>query len=102
MSTQLSDGTAVSRPVVGVDCTVSVSRNADGDLADGVRAKLESADGVDAVESLDLAGIRPGLNDLTVAVSATLTVDDGTGLTARLEETFGVREVSVESRKGPP
>lgn len=102
MSTQLTDGAVVATPVVGVDCTVSVSRNAPGDLVDGVRARLESADGVAAVESLDLSGIRPGLNDLVVAVSATVAVDEATGVTRRLEETFGIREVTVESRKGPP
>lgn len=102
MSTQLTDGAVATTPVVGVDCTVSVSRNAAGSLEDGVRARLASTDGVDAVESLDLSGIRPGLNDLTVTVSATLVVDDGTGLTGRLEDTFGIREVTVESRKGPP
>lgn len=102
MSTQLTDGAVATTPVVGVDCTVSVSRNAPGDLEAGVRSRLESTDGVDAVETLDLAGIRPGLNDLTVAVTATVTVDEATGLTRRLEETFGIREVTVESRKGPP
>lgn len=102
MSTQLTDGTAVAAPVVGIDCTVSVSRNAPGDLEAGVRSRLESTDCVDAVEMLDLAGIQPGLNDLTVAVTATVAVDEATGLTRRLEETFGIREVTVESRKGPP
>lgn len=101
MSTQLSDGSAVHAPVVGVDCTVSVSRNAAGNLEDGVRSRLESTDGV-AVERLDLAGIRPGLNDLTVTVSARLRVDDNADLSGRLESTFGVQDVSVESRKGPP
>lgn len=102
MSTQLTDGTVVATPVVGVDCTVSVSRNAPGDLEAGVRARLESVDGVSAVETLNIAGIRPGLNDLTVGVVADLSVGEATGITRRLEETFGIREVRVESRKGPP
>lgn len=102
MSTQLTDGAVATTQVVGVDCTVSVSRNAAGDLEDGVRARLESADGVDAVESLSLSGLRPGLNDLTVTVSATLAVAEANGLATGLERTFGVREVTVEARKGPP
>lgn len=102
MSTQSTDGAVVTSQQVGVDCTVSVSRNAPGDLEAGVRQRLESADGVDAVESLDLAGIEPGLNDLTVTVTATVAAEEATGLTRRLEETFGIREVTVESRKGPP
>ena len=102
MSTQSTDGAVVATSVVGVECTVSVSRNAPGDLEAGVRTRLESADGVDAVESLDLAGITPGLNDLTVSVTAAVAVEEATGLTRRLEETFGIREVSVEARKGPP
>lgn len=102
MSTQLTDGVVATTSLVGVECTVSVSRNAAGNLEDGVRARLESADGVDAVESLAFADLRPGLNDLTVTVSATLAVDDGTGLAGRLGSTFGVREVTVEARKGPP
>jgi Co/Zn/Cd efflux system component len=102
MSTQSTDGAVVTTPVVGVDCTVSVSRNAPGDLEAGVHERLASADGIAAVESLDLSGITPGLNDLTVTVTATVAVEEATGLTRRLEETFGIREVTVESRKGPP
>ena len=102
MSTKSSDGSAVRRQPIGVDCTVSVPRNAAGDLETGVRDRLAGADGVDAVEEVDLRGIRPGLNDLTVTVSASLVVDDGTETAARLEDRFGVSEVEVELRTGPP
>ncbi|WP_082224543.1 hypothetical protein [Halolamina rubra] len=102
MSTKSSDGSAVRRQPVGVDCTVSVPRNAAGDLETGVRDRLGGADGVDAVEEVDLQGIRPGLNDLTVTVSASLVVDDGAETAARLEDRFGVSEVEVELRTGPP
>ena len=102
MSTKSSDGSAVRRQPIGVDCTVSVPRNAAGDLESGVRDRLGGADGVDAVEAVDLRGIRPGLNDLTVTVSASLRVDDAAEVGARLEERFGVQEVEVELRKGPP
>ncbi|MFC6737086.1 hypothetical protein ACFQEQ_12660, partial [Halolamina salina] len=58
--------------------------------------------GVDAAETVDLEGIRPGLNDLTVTVSASLLVDDAGDAGARLEERFGVSDVEVELRTGPP
>lgn len=102
MSTKTSDGSAVRRQPVGVDCTVSVPRNAAGDLETGVRDRLRGADGVEDVEAIDLRGIRPGLNDLTVTVSASLQVDDAVDVDARLEERFGVQEVEVELRTGPP
>ena len=102
MSTKSSDGSATRRHPIGVDCTVSVPRNAAGDLETGVRDRLSSADGVDEVEEVDLQGIRPGLNDLTVTVSASLAVDDAADVAARLEERFGVSDVEVELRTGPP
>jgi hypothetical protein len=102
MSTKSSDGSAVARQPVGVDCTVSVPRNAAGDLETGVRDRLGGAAGVETVEEIDLEGIRPGLNDLTVTVSASLLVDDAGDVGTRLEERFGVQEVEVRLRKGPP
>lgn len=102
MSTKTPDGTAVRRQPVGVTCTVSVPRNAAGDLETGVRDKLGGAESVDAVDDVDLQGIRPGLNDLTVTVSASLAVDDAADVAACLEKRFGVSEVEVELRTGPP
>jgi hypothetical protein len=102
MSTKSPDGTAVRRQPVGVTCTVSVPRNAAGDLEAGVREKLGGAESVDAVDDIDLQGILPGLNDLTVSVSASLAVDDAADVAACLEERFGVSEVEVELRTGPP
>jgi len=102
MSTKSSEGSAVRRQPVGVACTVSVPRNAAGDLEAGVCDRLSGADGVDAVETVDLEGIRPGLNDLTVTVSASLLVDDAGDVGRRLEERFGVSDVEVELRTGPP
>lgn len=86
--------------------TVAVSRAAPGDLAAGVETKLRRIDGVRAVESLDLGGISPGLNDLTVDVEATLALDaddaDADALEARFEESFGVSAVSVEAVRSVP
>lgn len=102
MSTKSSDASGIAPRTVGIDCTVSVPRNAAGDLESGVRNRLEGADGVDAVEEVELEGIRPGLNDLTATVTVQLRVDGVDGLAARLEDRFGVQEARVVKRKGPP
>lgn len=88
--------------LVLVDCTVSVSRDGDGDLVDAVRARLASVDGVEAVEELELAGLRPGLNDLTVEVGAELQVAPDVDAARRLEACFGVRGVALRGRAEPP
>lgn len=87
------------------DLVVFVSRNARGDLYDGVRARLEKIDGVQRVDALDIRGLRPGLNDLTVEVTTTLTVrprdrPDAESVAAQLADGFGVKRAAatVESR----
>jgi len=102
MSTKSSDGSAPRPQPVGIDCTVSVPRNAAGDLESGVRTRLEGVDGVVGVEAVDLDGIRPGLNDLTVEVSVELRAEGVDDLASRLEDRFGVQEATVLHRKGPP
>ncbi|WP_152529843.1 hypothetical protein [Candidatus Halobonum tyrrellensis] len=87
--------------------TVAVSRSAPGDLAAGVETKLRRIDAVRGVESVDLRGIRPGLNDLTVDVEATLAVDadgdaDATALEAAFDDAFGVSDVSVAAVRSVP
>ncbi len=88
--------------------TVAVSRAAPGDLAEGVETKLGRLDGVDAVESVDLRGIEPGLNDLTVQADATLALagdadGDADALAEAFESTFGVNDVRVDGvRQRPP
>jgi len=56
------------------EVTCWVSRGAAGDLAAGVRARLESVDAVAAVEELSVRGFRPTANDVRVDVAATLRV----------------------------
>jgi translation elongation factor EF-1beta len=102
MSTKSSDTSGVRPRNVGIDCTVSVPRNAAGDLEAGVRNRLEGVDGVHTVEDVELEGIRPGLNDLTATVTVQLRVDGVDGLATRLEDRFGVEEARVVRRKGPP
>jgi len=73
--------------------TVRVSRAAPGDLAAGVRRRLERLGAVEAVEAIELRGIEPDLNDLAVDVEARLRLADGESEPAvadRLAEGFGV------------
>ncbi|WP_231751624.1 hypothetical protein [Halogeometricum sp. CBA1124] len=64
---------AISRPSqsaqadhhsVRASLTVLVTRDADGDLQEGVRARLAAVDCVVAVDRADVSGLRPALNDL--------------------------------------
>lgn len=80
--------------------TVLVSRHADGDLHDGVRDRLERAESVVALQDVEVVGLRPGLNDLTVEVRATVDVSarpdaDARAVEASLERTFGVEDATV-------
>ncbi|MFB6128009.1 MAG: hypothetical protein ABEJ79_12050 [Halolamina sp.] len=106
MSVQLSEDASEAVSPVRAVLTVTVTRNGAGSLADGVRERLESTDGVDAVESFELGAIQPGLNDLTVGVDADLQMTAGSeDAAARLSEAFGVEVESVEvaaSPRGPP
>ena len=66
---------AIHTPSVEATVTVRVSQAAAGDLAAGARAQIERIDGL-SVEELEIAGLRPGLNDTTVEAVATLAVDE--------------------------
>ena len=104
MSVRLSEDAAEAATAVRALLTVTVTRNGAGSLADGVRERLESADGVAAVESFELGSIRPGLNDLTVGVDADLRMavdDDGSEAATRLAEAFGVEVEAVEVTASP-
>ncbi|WP_049916710.1 hypothetical protein [Halogeometricum pallidum] len=81
---------------VRASLTVLVTRNADGDLAEGVRARLAAVDCVVGVDRADVSGLRPALNDLRVQVDAALRVSgppDEASVAAALESGFGVKEV---------
>lgn len=87
--------------------TVAVSRAAPGDLAAGVETKLRRIDGVRAVESQELCGLQPGLNDVTVEVEVTLALDadlpdEPSAVADALEDAFGVSAVTVEATRGVP
>lgn len=87
--------------------TVAVSRAAPGDLAAGVETKLRRIDGVRAVESQELCGLQPGLNDVAVEVEVTLALDadlpdEPSAVADALEDAFGVSAVTVEATRGVP
>jgi hypothetical protein len=101
---------AVSKPVTTAQAsmTVLVNRDAPGDLVAGVRDRLERVAGVLAVESVDVRGVRPSLNDLRVEVDATLRVRvdavspddrdppvDPAAVERLLADGFGVRDPEV-------
>jgi hypothetical protein len=67
---------AIHTPSVEATVTVRVSQAATGDLVAGARAQIERIDGL-SVEEIEIAGLRPGLNDTTVEAVATLAVDEG-------------------------
>ncbi|ELZ42104.1 hypothetical protein C463_11027 [Halorubrum californiense DSM 19288] len=107
---------AIHTPSVEATVTVRVSQAATGDLVAGARAQIERIDGL-RVEEIEIAGLRPGLNDTTVEAVATLAVgeeagpdtdpDDAAGFVVvdrvreRLADGFGVDPERVE-RVDPP
>ncbi|WP_423998101.1 hypothetical protein [Halorubrum trapanicum] len=106
---------AIHTPSVEATVTVRVSQAAAGDLVAGARAQIERIDGL-SVEELEIAGLRPGLNDTTVEAVATLAVDEEAARAAelgadeavvadrvreRLADGFGVDPERVE-RVDPP
>ncbi|SEP21658.1 hypothetical protein SAMN04487948_12232 [Halogranum amylolyticum] len=96
------------RPDVTVraELTVLVSRHARGDLHDGVRDRLRKIDGVQAIETVDIRGLQPGLNDLTVEVETTLRLrpdaPDDESVAAQLADGFGIKRAvaTVDSHTG--
>ncbi len=87
--------------------TIAVSRSAPGDLAEGAETKLRRADPVAAVETLDIRGLQPGLNDLTVEAEATVSLAADAGDTPEtvadaLADTFGVNDVTVTAVRAVP
>lgn len=88
---------------VHAELTVLVSRHARGDLFDGVHDRLQKIDGVHDVDHVEVRGLQPGLNDLTVDVRATLVLrmahrDDSPtddGVAERLAAGFGIKHATV-------
>lgn len=105
---------AIHTPSVEATVTVRVSQAAAGDLVAGARAQIERIDGL-SVEEIEIAGLRPGLNDTTVEAVTTLAVENSVAEDAavdpetvapevvaeRLADGFGVDPERVE-RVDPP
>lgn len=79
---------------------VQVPRNAGGTLEEGVEAMVEGVDSVRRVETVDLEGLIPRLNDLAVEASVEGVVEITrrqagveADLVAALEDTFGIPSV---------
>ncbi|WP_101294223.1 hypothetical protein [Halegenticoccus soli] len=98
--------------VARADLTVLVSRHTPGDLREGVTERIRRIEGVTAVDDLDVRGLRPGLNDLAVEATVTVTlrpvgdpppgrVDDD-AVSAQLADGFGVKraDAAIESVRG--
>jgi len=77
-----------------VAARLEVPRDAAGDLRAGVRDKLARVEGVDVV-AIDVVGLEPRLNDLTVEVEAALRLE-GVEPEA-LTDAVGVHEVRPQS-----
>jgi hypothetical protein len=56
--------------------TLRIPRGGSGDLLEAVTRRLRRAAPVDRVDSLDVTGVRPGLNDLHVTVTTTVACAD--------------------------
>lgn len=71
---------------------LEVPRDAAGDLHAGVRTKLDRAAGADVLD-VDVTGLQPRLNDLTVEADVRVRLANGTA-TADLADLVGVHDVT--------
>lgn len=83
---------------VVAELTLNVTRNANGTLADGAASQLARIDDVEHVDSVDVTGLTPRLNDLQVTATVTCTMQctdpDAQHSTERaLADGFGVTDV---------
>jgi hypothetical protein len=95
---------AVHHPprTVEATLTVLVTRDARGDLMDGVRQRLAGIPAASDVCVREVHGVRPGLNDLRVEVTVDVRVDeppdaDAATLADRLTDGVGVAEATVRA-----
>lgn len=71
---------------------MEVPRDAAGDLHAGVRTKLDRAAGADVID-VDVTGLQPRLNDLTVEADVRVRLANGAA-TADLADLVGVHDVT--------
>ncbi|MDG5760908.1 hypothetical protein QA600_16370 [Natronococcus sp. A-GB1] len=88
----------MNRPAPSLETrlTVRVPLGASGSLVDGATATLERVDAIDRVDTIDVAGVSPGLNDTAADCRVRLElvdpIDDDVAKTA-LEDGVGILEV---------
>jgi hypothetical protein len=78
--------------------TLRVPRDGRGDVQDAAGRRLRRMGVVDRVESFDVTGVRPGLNDLKLRVETTVAcdVDSAPEATAALTSAVGIEAVDAE------
>ncbi|MEF8780815.1 MAG: hypothetical protein V5A46_09085 [Haloferacaceae archaeon] len=75
---------------------VEIPRDCEGDLQDGLEAKLGRPTPVERVSDTEIHGLRPRLNDLSVDATVQLRVAvRGTALRTDIETVVGVRDVAI-------
>lgn len=77
---------------------IEVPRNGAGDLQDGIRSKLDRSATVDRITALEVIGIQPRLNDLSVGAIARFRTTETAGTVREdLDDIVGVRGVTVDA-----
>ncbi|WP_380681222.1 hypothetical protein [Salinigranum sp. GCM10025319] len=78
--------------------TLRIPRDARGDVQEAAGRRLRRTGVVDRVESFDVTGVRPGLNDLKLRVETTVAcdVDSASEATAALASAVGIEAVDTE------
>ena len=79
--------------------TLRVPRDGHGDVQDAAGRRLRRMGVVDRVESFDVTGVRPGLNDLKLRVETTVAcdVDSASEATTALASAVGIEAVDAEA-----
>ncbi len=76
--------------------TLRVPRGGRRDLREAARERLARIETVERVETFDVTGVRPGLNDLRVDARSTVACEtDATDLDASLASAVGIEAVEI-------
>lgn len=77
--------------------TLRVPRGSQQDLREEARERLARVPGVERVETFDVTGVRPGLNDLRIRAEATISCEEQVGrdLDVTLSEAVGIERVEL-------
>jgi hypothetical protein len=78
--------------LVEAEVTLRVPRDGERDLRDEARARLDETAVVERVDTFDVTGVRPRLNDLQVTANATMACAEA-GARDALADAVGVERV---------